>query len=105
LFLRGDYVVKRDVTYDEAKLQQRLGDRYAAILAPDPKKIRKHLGEVTPLLAPILPLVGSPDPERVKAALEGGSVTKAEFVGAFEKTERHCIVVSSTPREPARPNG
>jgi len=52
------------VEYDEETLRERLGDRYPAILAPDLRKIRQHLPELQPTLAPMLSMIGSPSPER-----------------------------------------
>ena len=82
------------VEYDEAKLQARLGERYAAILAPDPRKIRQHLNELDSTLAPVLSLIGSPVPEKVRAAVAQGLVKTAEFAGAFTKTTRRLVAVS-----------
>lgn len=82
------------VRYDEDVLKTRLQERYRRILAPDPRKIRAHLDELAPALEPVLDLVGSPSAERVRAAVEDGTVTKAEFAGAFEKTVRRQVAVS-----------
>ena len=48
------------VEYDEATLKARLGPRYAAVLAPDVRKIRRHMAELDAALAPVLDLIGSP---------------------------------------------
>jgi hypothetical protein len=82
------------VKYDEDVLKTRLQDRYRQILAPDPRKIRAHLDELAPALAPVMDLIGSPSADRVRAAVESGAVTKAEFAGAFEKTVRRQVAVS-----------
>ncbi len=82
------------VEYNEELLRQRLGDRYPHILAPDPRKIRLHLDEIAPALAPYLEQVGSPQPQAVKAALERGLVAKEEFAGAFHKEIRERVAVS-----------
>ena len=76
---------RRKVRYDETKLSQRLGDRYRRILAPDAKKIRKHVDELGSVLAPHLELIGSPTPDRVQAAIAEGVVSADEFRGAFRK--------------------
>ena len=82
------------VEYDEEKLRHRLGDRYATLLAPDWRKVRRHLDEVAPALAPFLSLVGSPVPEKVRDAVEHGVVRKEEFDGAFCKSVRRLVAVS-----------
>lgn len=82
-----------DIDYDEALLQQRLGERYVRILKPDPRKLRRRLDDVAPYLEPVLAEIGSPHPERVRAAIESGVVTKEDFRGAFAKTVRHRVSV------------
>ena len=77
-------------------LQQRLGDKYIQILEPDVAKIKAHLTEVTPLLAPLLPQVGSPTREKVKAAVEAGAVERHAFDGAFTKTDSSVFSVGRT---------
>ncbi len=89
------------IDYDEDTLRHRLGDRYRQVLAPDPRKLRAHLAEVAPLLEPQLDVVGSPSPEKVKAAIDAGVVSADEFKGAFEKTEKHYITVSQPEPRPA----
>jgi hypothetical protein len=91
--------------YDEPTLRQRLGERYGAILGPDVRKIRANLGQVTPLLQPLLPLIGSPAPERVREAVEKGVVRAEEFAGAFRKTTRRLVAVSRVRPEPGQPAG
>ena len=90
------YYPKTTVKYDEALLQQRLGDKYIQILEPDVAKIKAHLAEVTPLLAPLLPQVGSPTREKVKAAVEAGAVERHAFDGAFTKTDSSVFSVGRT---------
>ncbi len=82
------------VDYDEALLSERLGNRYRSLLRPDIKKIRAHLDAVEPQLQTVLDLVGSPDPEKVKEAVEAGVVTTDEFKGAFKKTDTVHVSVS-----------
>jgi hypothetical protein len=82
------------VEYDEEKLKVRLGERYGAILAPDPRKIRRNLGAVEAALAPFLDVVGSPSADRVRNAIERGVVRSEEFAGAFTKTARSLVSVS-----------
>jgi hypothetical protein len=82
------------IEYNEAVLRDRLGERYSAILAPDLRKIRLHLSEIESLFTPVLSLVGTPEPERVRAAIETGIVNKDEFAGAFKKTTKRYVAVS-----------
>jgi hypothetical protein len=88
------------VEYDEPVLQQRLGERYAAILGPDWRKIRRHLGDLEAVLLPHLGLVGSPQADRVRGAIEQGVVRREEFAGAFKKTIRRTVAVAR-----AKPDG
>jgi len=90
------------VEYDEAALRARLGPRYTAILAPDLKKLRRHLPELGAALAPVLDLVGAPAPDRVKAAIAQGLVRAEDFAGAFTKTVKRQFAVSRVqPDAPA----
>ena len=73
------------VVYDDDVLHQRLGDRFALVARPDLKRIRQHMGQVEPCLAPILNVVGSVDRDRVKQAVESGAIRAEEFRGAFRK--------------------
>jgi seryl-tRNA(Sec) selenium transferase len=82
------------IEYDESLLRERLGERYAAIVAPDSRKIRLHLDQIESLFTPILDLVGTPAPERVRSAIETGIVNKDEFTGAFKKTVKSYVAVS-----------
>ena len=82
------------VEYDEPMLRERLGGRYTEILAPDLKKIRHCLADLTPVLAPVLDRVGSPAPDKVRAALERGTVSAADFAGAFQKHTRRIVSVA-----------
>jgi hypothetical protein len=58
------------IEYNESLLHDRLGDRYLAILAPDLRKIRLHLDELESTFSPVLSLIGSPSPEKVRVAIE-----------------------------------
>lgn len=82
------------IEYDETILRERLGERYAAILAPDIRKIRQNLRQVEAVLTPILDIIGSPSPDKVKDSIEKGLTRKEEFVGAFDKTIKHKISVT-----------
>lgn len=85
------------VEYNEDLLKQRLGDRYAALLAPDIGKIRRNLDDIAPHLEPVMDRIGSPTPEKVKSAIASGQVQQEEFAGAFEKTVRRLITVQKAP--------
>lgn len=90
------YFSKTTVKYDEALLQQRLGDKYVQILEPDLAKIKVHLAEAAPLLQPLLQNIGTPSREKVKAAIESGSVDRHAFDGAFTKTDSSVFSVGRT---------
>jgi hypothetical protein len=81
------------IDYDESLLRDRLGERYPAILAPDLRKIRLHLDKLDSLFAPVLSLVGTPSPEKVRAAIENGLVNRESFSGAFKKTLKPFVAV------------
>jgi len=85
---------KVEVEYDEPKLQSRLGDRYLSILSPDLRKMRDALPEISPHLQPVLGRIGSPDPEKVRAAIESGVADVKEFEGAFVKSLKHVVAVT-----------
>jgi hypothetical protein len=86
------------VSYDEQKLQERLGERYPALLTPDLRKLRPLVDELTPQLSiEWLTKVGSPAPEKVKAAIESGLVRQEDFKGAFRKEESVSISVARRP--------
>ena len=82
------------VEYDEEALQKRLGERYAALLEPDWRKIRRHLPVLASALAPHLSVIGSPTAAKVREAVTSGVVKAAEFEGAFRKEVRNRIAVS-----------
>ena len=84
------------IEYNESLLHDRLGDRYATILAPDLRKIRLHLDKLESLFTPILGLIGSPVPEKVRVAIENGTVNKESFAGAFKKTVKRFVAVGRT---------
>jgi len=93
------------VEYDEEALRQRLGARYRHVLSPDPRKVRRHLGEVAPLLEPSLDVIGSPVPDKVKEAIASGVVSADEFKGAFKKTDKEYITVSQPTRTSTEQSG
>lgn len=81
------------IEYNESLLRDRLGDRYLAILTPDLRKIRANLDKLESLFTPVLSLIGSPSPDKVRAAIENGIVNKESFTGAFKKTVKHFVAV------------
>jgi hypothetical protein len=83
--LRVRHVDDTEIQYDEKLLRTRLGDRYTAILTPDWQKIRRHIKDVTPYLEPVLDKIGTPDRNKVRAAVDAGIVHADDFAGAFEK--------------------
>ena len=81
------------IEYNETLLHDRLGDRYLTILAPDLRKIRANLGKLESLFTPVLSLIGSPSPDKVRVAVENGIVSKESFAGAFKKTVKRFVAV------------
>ena len=81
------------IEYNETLLRDRLGDRYLSILAPDLRKIRANLDKLESLFTPVLSLVGSPSPDKVRVAIENGIVNKECFAGAFKKTIKRFVAV------------
>lgn len=88
------------VRYDEELLRERLGPRYASILEPDMRRVRKHLPEIEHLLEPVLDRVGAPSREKVEEAIVAGTLSAGDFAGAFEKTTADVLYVR---RQAARP--
>ena len=82
-----------EVRYNEALLQQRLGPRYARILAPDLKKIRQHLQEITPALTPYLDKIGAPSRDIIKQLILSGEFSTSEFQGTFKKIQKKTLYV------------
>ena len=90
------------VTYNESLLRERLGNRYNEILELDLKKLKDHLPEAQPLLASLLPIVGTPSREKIRDACEQGRMTPDEFKGAFTKTETQRFAVAPTRNNPEK---
>jgi hypothetical protein len=80
-------------TYNDVVLRERLGARYGTILAPDPRKIRRNLDLVAPLLSTVMNDVGSPDPQRIRHALKQGLLARDDFAGAYRRSVRHRVTV------------
>lgn len=100
--LRIRHVDTTEIRYDEKKLRTRLGDRYTAILAPDWRKVRKQIKDLTPYLEPVLDRIGTPDRDKVRAAVDAGTVSADDFVGAFEKETVTRIAVIRERTRPER---
>lgn len=84
---------KMRVEYDEDVLRKRLRERYRSILSPDIKKIKSALPSLRSFMEPVLDEIGSPDPEKVKHAVQSGLVEKEEFAGAFRKEVKNQVAV------------
>jgi len=94
--LKVRYNETTTIEYNETLLHDRLGDRYLSILAPDQRKIRANLDKLESLFTPVLSLVGSPSPDKVRVAIENGIVNKESFTGAFKKTVKRFVAVGKT---------
>ena len=98
--LKVRYLRESVVEYDEEQLRTRLGDRFVHVLRPDPKKVRGHLAELEASLQPFLATIGSPDRDKVRAAIEQGLVRADEFAGAFRKSVKTRVAVAKAqPRD------
>ncbi len=86
------------IEYDEGLLQERLGDRYEVVLAPDLKKIRGNLPLLSTALKPLMDRIGSPSPEKVRESIERGVFSIEDFTGTFKKTAKEYISVSREKR-------
>ena len=91
--LKVRYVRDTEIEYDEALLRSRLGEKYKCLLKPDMRKIRQHLPELENILSPVLDKVGTPDRDKVRAAISNGTVKKEDFSGAFRKETRTRLAV------------
>jgi hypothetical protein len=94
--LKVRYHETTTIEYNESVLHDRLGDRYLSVLAPDLKKIRANLDKLESLFTPVLSLVGSPSPDKVRVAIETGIVNKESFAGAFKKTVKRFVHVGKS---------
>ncbi len=97
--LKVSYRSVPQVEYNEEVLRKRLGNRYSALLEPDIRKLRAELPNLEEELKPLLDRIGSPSPEKVKAAVEAGTVSAEEFKGAFTKTLKEYVTVATLNRE------
>lgn len=89
------------VEYNEDVLKERLGERYKAILGPDLRKIRRNLDQLASMFEPVLDIVGTPVPNKVRTAIEQGIVQQAEFTGAFKKSVKRIVGVAKVRPEDA----
>jgi hypothetical protein len=97
--MKVSYRSVSQVEYDEGTLRARLGDRYHALLEPDLHKLRAEIPSLAGELQPLLDRIGSPSPAKVKSAIESGTVSAAEFKGAFTKTVKEYITVAVLKEE------
>ena len=91
--LKVVYRDSEEIEYDEPLLRSRLGERYAAILSPDIRKIRASLDRIGRFLEPALDIIGSPTRERVRRAIENGIAAREEFSGAFKRISKQSVAV------------
>lgn len=94
------YSRKTQVQYDEDLLRRRLGVRYRQILSPDPKKLKRLTTEQQTLLDPVMDMIGTPDAERVKAAIQQGVMKPEEFKDAFSKQDKVSVAVMQVRNKP-----
>lgn len=83
-----------EIEYDENLLHSRLGEKYKCLLKPDLRKIRQHLSELDEILSPVLDKIGTPDRNKVKAAIDNGDVQREAFSGAFRKETKTRLAVT-----------
>lgn len=93
--LKVSYRNVPQVEYYEDELRKRLGGRYHDLLEPDIRKLRAELPNLEKELEPLLDRIGSPSPDKVKAAVKSGMVSADEFKGAFRKTTREYVSVAT----------
>jgi hypothetical protein len=91
--LKVRYARDTEIEYDENLLRSRLGEKYKCLLKPDLRKIRQHLPELEEILSPVLDMVGTPDRDKVKAAIDSGDVSRETFSGAFRKETKTRLAV------------
>jgi hypothetical protein len=90
-----------EIRYNEDLLRSRLGRDYHRILQPDMAKIRQHLAELEPDLAPHLDQIGSPSREKIQQLVSSGEIPLDVFRGAFQKIHKPILFV----RKPPPPGG
>lgn len=82
-----------EIRYDEALLRTRLGTDYHRVLKPDMAKIRRHLAELSPILAPYLDIIGSPSREKIRQLVSSGEIPLDAFRGTFQKIQKSILFV------------
>ena len=82
-----------EIRYDENLLRARLGKEYERILQPDIAKIRRHLVELGPVLAPHLEKIGSPSRAKIRQLVSTGEIPLDIFRGAFQKIQKSILFV------------
>jgi hypothetical protein len=92
---------RMEIRYNEDLLRSRLGQDYRRILQPDIVKIRQHLAELGPSLAPHMEMIGSPSRKKIQQLVSSGEIPMDAFRGAFQKTHKPVLFV----KKPAPPGG
>jgi hypothetical protein len=93
--LKVSYRRVPQMEYDEQALRKRLGKRYRDLLEPDIRKLRAELPNIKEELKFLLDRIGSPSPEKVKAAMKSGTVSANEFKGAFTRIVKEYVSVAT----------
>lgn len=88
---------RTEIRYNEELLRSRLGHDYRRILQPDVAKIRQHLSELEPDLAPHLDKIGSPSREKIQQLVSSGAIPLDAFRGAFQKINKPILFVKKPP--------
>jgi hypothetical protein len=70
-----------------------LGREYDRILLPDIAKIRRHLVELGPVLAPDLEKIGSPSRPKIRQLVSSGEIPLDIFRSAFQKIQKSILFV------------
>lgn len=76
---------RAQITYNEPLLRERLGERYRLVLGLDRKAVTAREDEILQWLGDRALEVARVDRNKVKSALEAGTVSPDEFRGAFER--------------------
>jgi hypothetical protein len=82
-----------EIRYDETLLRTRLGNDYHRVLKPDIAKIRRHLAELGPILAPHLDIIGSPSRDKIRQLVSSGEIRLEAFRGTFQKIQKSILFV------------
>lgn len=88
---------RMEIRYNEDLLRSRLGQDYRRILQPDIAKIRQHLSELGPFLAPHMEMIGSPSRKKIQQLVSSGEIPMDAFRGAFQKINKPVLFVKKRP--------